>query len=50
MQSTLVDGVEALESYMSYYLPQSIVAVAVSLADATYICALSPLGAGEWSR
>lgn len=43
VQSTLVDGVEALESYMGYYLPQSIVAVAVPLAVVTYICFLSPL-------
>ena len=43
VQSTLVDGVEALESYMGYYLPQSIVAVAVPLAVVAYICVLSPL-------
>ena len=43
VQSTLVDGVEALESYMGYYLPQSIVAVAVPLAVVAYICFLSPL-------
>ena len=47
VQSTLVDGVEALESYMRYYLPQSIVAVAVSLAVATYICAPSVLWGQE---
>ena len=43
VQSTIVDGVEALESYMGYYLPQSIVAVAVPLAVVAYICFLSPL-------
>ena len=43
VQSTLVDGVEALESYMGFYLPQSIVAVAVPLAVVAYICVLSPL-------
>ena len=43
VQSTLVDGVEALESYMGYYLPQSIVAVAAPLAVVAYICFLSPL-------
>ncbi len=43
VQSTLVDGVEALEAYMGYYLPQSIVAVAVPLAIVAYICVLSPL-------
>ena len=43
VQSTLVDGVEALEAYMGYYLPQSIVAVAVPLAVVVYICFLSPL-------
>ena len=43
VQSTLVDGVEALEAYMGYYLPQSIVAVAVPLAVVAYICILSPL-------
>ena len=43
VQSTLVDGVEALESYMGYYLPQSIVAVAVPLAVVAYIFVLSPL-------
>ena len=43
MQSTLVDGVEALESYMGYYVPQSIVAVAVPLGIVAYICVLSPL-------
>ena len=43
VQSTLVDGVEALESYLGYYLPQSIVAVAVPLAVVAYICVLSPL-------
>ena len=43
VQSTLVDGVEALESYMGYYLPQSIVAVAVPLGIVAYICVLSPL-------
>ena len=42
-QSTLVDGVEALESYMGYYLPQSIVAVVVPLAVVAYIFLLSPL-------
>ena len=43
VQSTLVDGVEALEAYMGYYMPQSIVAVAVPLAVVAYICVLSPL-------
>ena len=43
VQSTLVDGVEALESYMGYYLPQSIVAIAVPLGIVAYICVLSPL-------
>ncbi len=43
VQSTLVDGVEALEAYMGYYLPQSIVAVVVPLAVVAYICVLSPL-------
>ena len=43
VQSTLVDGVEALEAYMGYYLPQSIVAVGVPLAVVAYICVLSPL-------
>ena len=43
VQSTLVDGVEALESYMGYYLPQSIVAVVVPLAIVAYIFVLSPL-------
>ncbi len=42
VQSTLVDGVEATESYMGYYLPQSIVAVVVPLAVVAYICVLSP--------
>ena len=44
VQSTLVDGVEALEAYLGYYLPQSIVAVAVPLAVVAYICVLSPSG------
>ena len=43
VQSTLVDGVEALEAYMGYYLPQSLVAVAVPLAVVAYICVLSPV-------
>ncbi len=43
VQSTLVDGVEAQEAYMGYYLPQSIVALAVPLAVVGYICVLSPL-------
>ncbi len=43
VQSTLVDGVEALEAYMGYYLPQSIVAVVVPLAVVAYICVLNPL-------
>ena len=43
VQSTLVDGVEALESYMGYYLPQSIVAIVVPLAVVAYIFVLSPL-------
>ena len=43
VQSTLVDGVEALEAYMGYYLPQSIVAVVVPLVIVAYICVLSPL-------
>ncbi len=43
VQSTLVDGVEALESYMGYYLPQSIVAVVVPMAVVAYIFVLSPL-------
>ena len=43
VQSTLVDGVEALEAYLGYYLPQSIVALAVPLAAVAYICVLSPL-------
>ena len=43
VQSTLVDGVEALEAYMGYYLPQSIVAVVVPLAVVAYIFVLSPL-------
>ena len=43
VQSTLVDGVEALESYMGYYLPQSMVALAVPLAVVAGICVLSPL-------
>ena len=43
VQSILVDGVEALESYMGYYLPQSIVAVVAPLAIVAYIFVLSPL-------
>ena len=43
VQSTLVDGVEALEAYMGYYLPQSVVAVAVPLAVVAYIFFVSPL-------
>ena len=43
VQSTLVDGVEALEAYMGYYLPQSIVAVVVPLVIVAYVCVLSPL-------
>ena len=46
VQSTLVDGVEALEAYLGYYLPQSVVAVAVPLAVVAYLCVLSPLVGG----
>ncbi len=42
-QSTLVDGVEALEAYLGYYLPQSIVAVVAPLAVVAFISVLSPL-------
>ena len=42
-QSTLVDGVEALEAYLGYYLPQSIVALVAPLAVVAFIFVLSPL-------
>lgn len=46
VQSTIIDGVEALEGYLSYYLPQAIVAVIVPLALLIYLATIDPLIAG----
>ena len=43
VQSTLVDGVEALESYVGYYLPQAVVSVVVPICIVGFIVLLDPL-------
>ena len=43
VQSTLVDGVEALESYVGYYLPQAAVSVVVPICIVGFIVFLDPL-------
>lgn len=43
VQSTLIDGVEALEGYLSYYVPQAIVAIIVPAALLVYLAAIDPL-------
>ncbi len=43
VQSTLVDGVEALESYVGYYLPQAVVSVVVPICIVGVIVLLDPL-------
>ena len=43
VQSTLVDGVEALESYVGYYLPHAVVSVVVPVLIVGVIVLLDPL-------
>ena len=43
VQATLVDGVEALESYVGYYLPQAVVSVVVPICIVGVIVFLDPL-------
>ena len=43
VQSSLVDGVEALESYVGYYLPQAVVSVVVPICIVGVIVFLDPL-------
>ncbi len=43
VQSALVDGVEALESYVGYYLPQAVVSVVVPICIVGVIVFLDPL-------
>ena len=43
VQATLVDGVEALESYVGYYLPHAVVSVVVPICIVVVILALDPL-------
>ncbi len=43
VQSTLVDGVEALESYVGYYLPQAVVSVLVPACVVAVIAVLNPM-------
>ncbi len=43
VQSTLVDGVEALESYVGYYLPHAVVSVVVPVCIVGVIVLLDPL-------
>lgn len=43
VQSTLVDGVEALEGYMGYYIPQAFVALITPLLVLAYLFFLDPL-------
>ena len=43
VQSTLVDGVEALEAYVGYYLPQAVVSVVVPICIVGFIVLLDPL-------
>ena len=46
VQATLVDGVEALESYVGYYLPQAVVSVVVPICIVGVIVFLDPLIGG----
>ena len=46
VQSTLVDGVEALEGYLSYYVPQCAVTLLAPLPIIAYIFYLDPLIGG----
>lgn len=43
VQATLVDGVEALESYVGYYLPHAVVSVVVPICIVVVIVSLDPL-------
>jgi len=43
VQSALVDGVEALEMYVGYYLPQAVVSVVVPICIVGFIVLLDPL-------
>ncbi|MXZ03347.1 MAG: ABC transporter ATP-binding protein [Chloroflexi bacterium] len=43
VQSTLVDGVEALESYIGYYLPQAVVSILVPICIVGFIMLLDPI-------
>ena len=43
VQSALVDGVEALEAYVGYYLPQAVVSVVVPVCIVGFIMLLDPL-------
>ena len=43
VQATLVDGVEALESYVGYYLPHAVVSVVVPICIVVVIVSLHPL-------
>lgn len=43
VQSTLVDGVEALEGYMGYYIPQAFVALLAPLLITGYLFLLDPV-------
>ncbi len=46
VQSALVDGVEALETYVGYYLPQAVVSVVVPICIVGFIVLLDPLIGG----
>ena len=43
VQSALVDGVEALEAYVGYYLPHAVVSVVVPICIVGFIVLLDPL-------
>ena len=43
LQSALVDGVEALESYIGYYLPQAVVSILVPICIVGFIMLLDPI-------
>jgi ATP-binding cassette subfamily B protein len=43
LQATLADGVEALQAYVGYYLPQAAVAIIAPLTIVGYLCWLDPV-------
>jgi ATP-binding cassette, subfamily C, bacterial CydD len=43
LQATIVDGVEALQAYVGFYLPQAIISVAVPAVLIGYLAALDPV-------